>query len=240
MSKPTSGKPGFVYIFMNPLFPNWVKIGKAKNWSTRLKNYQQYVPEDYEPVATLKTSNMDKVEKLIHGLLEVCEERRQKEFFCIDADTAINVLLNVARTIDEVGGLKLYADGQVSVAYGLEGEPHPIQTDKTHGVKFHSSIKGSEVYMTVRDGEFFVLKGSKLRSMTDSLRTSEVQSIASIRRDRVELENDPTRCKNGKLLVNVSFRSSSRALAVMLGCSAVQGPKYWEDDEGRPLSDYLV
>ncbi|MBQ6008815.1 MAG: GIY-YIG nuclease family protein [Kiritimatiellae bacterium] len=80
MSKPTSGKPGFVYIFMNPLFPNWVKIGKAKNWSTRLKNYQQYVPEDYEPVATLKTSNMDKVEKLIHGLLEVCEERDKRSF----------------------------------------------------------------------------------------------------------------------------------------------------------------
>ena len=242
MSKPTSGKSGFVYIFMNPLFPNWVKIGKAKNWSTRLKNYQQYVPEDYVVFATLKTDDAGAMERLIHTTLKFKygKERKSKEFFCVDVTTALNVLRNLAIECKQIQGLSEYVDGQVSAIYDSDGKRHEIPIDRTRGIKFRSSIKGPPIYMAVRNKEYVVLKGSELHEMTDNLKTSEAPAIVSIRRDREALESDPTRCASGRLLVDVPFKSSSRALAVMLGYSAVQGPKYWKDEEGRPLSDYLV
>jgi hypothetical protein len=93
--------------------------------------------------------------------------------------------------------------------------------------------------MTFKDGQYTVLKGSKFYPMTDSLRTSESSAIASIRSTRESIESDPTRFSDGKLLVDLPFSSASRALAVMLGYSSVQGPAYWVDEEGTPLASYL-
>ena len=232
---------GFVYVFSNPLFPQWVKIGRAANWQERLKDYQQYAPEDFVPIATLKTSDMVKAEQLVHGLLEF-RERRQKEFFCIPSETAISVLRSVATTIGEIGGLTLYEDGAKSVLFRKDGSQYSCRANpKVQGVEFHANIRGGTcIRMEVRGDEYVVLKGSKLRQMTDSLRTSEINSIASIRADREAIEADPTKCSQaGRLLADVPFKSSSRALAVMLGRSAVQGPRFWVDEEGRSLSEYL-
>lgn len=235
-----SSKAGFVYAFRNPLFPQWIKIGKAKSWSKRLKDCQTYAPFDFEPIATVKTSDMDGMETVVHKILEK-KEVYKKEFFCIDAETAINKLQLVAEQFGELSGLTLYTDSIPSECFTKEGKKRSTApTDKLTGVIFTSAVKSRhKVKMAFIKGQYTVLKGSKFYPMTDSLRTSESSAIASIRATRESIESDHTRCANGVLLADVSFTSSSRALAVMLGYSSVQGPAYWIDDEGTPLATYL-
>lgn len=241
MKNPTkSSKAGFVYAFRNPLFPQWIKIGKAKNWSKRLKDCQTYSPFDFEPIATVKTSDMSAMENIIHKLLKF-KETSKKEFFCIPSETAINVLRAVAEQCGEISGLTLYTDSIPSECYTNDGKKRTtVPADKLSGVIFSSAVKSRHnVRMTFKDGQYTVLKGSKFYPMTDSLRTSENSAIASIRTTRESIESDPTRFSDGMLLVDLPFSSASRALAVMLGYSSVQGPAYWVDEEGTPLASYL-
>ena len=240
MKKQNSSNVGFVYAFRNPLFSQWIKIGKAKDWVKRLKTCQTYSPLDFEPIATLKTSNMTKIERIIHNLLQ-CKEVYKKEFFCIDSDVAIDVLKCVSRQCGELSGLVLYTDGIPSECYTPNGEKvSTAPAIKLNGVIFSSAIKSKhKVKMTYKNERYVVLKGSTFYPMTDSLKSSENSAIASIRTTRESIENDPTLFADGILLADIPFKSSSRALAVMLGYSSVQGPAYWVDDEGTPLATYL-
>ena len=57
---------GYIYIFTNPSFrEDWVKIGKTKNVSERLRSLDNTsVPLPFEKYATLKTSKYNEAEEL--------------------------------------------------------------------------------------------------------------------------------------------------------------------------------
>lgn len=228
------GKAGYVYIFANPCIKGWVKIGVARNWRKRLKDYQTYAPEDFYPVATLKTADWRLIEKCLHGLLGASIPKK-KEFFRLSTEKAADILKNAAEMRTELAGFERHDRS------GSKPGAKPDATPKVlKGIVFRAAKKNSDVRVVVKSPDrYTVLKGSRLEPMNEFLRTAETQCAVSIRKARAALESDQNAVKNGVLLRDVDFGSSSRALAVMLGVSSMPGPEALLDKDGRPLKDYL-
>lgn len=236
-----NGKAGYVYVFASPSLKGWVKVGGSSasregGWEGRLKNYQTYAPEDYYPVATLKTVDWHRSEKLFQRQLAASGFEQSKEFFKISSKMASELLRIFAETANEpskefrsyVNGMMVRDDSSGKVLKSLKGRV------------FHAAKKGSDIRMKVKRLDCFtVLKGSKLMPMGEALRNEKKPYAVSLRNTRTRLESDPNTVKDGTLISDFDFGSSSRALAVMLGVSSMQGPQYWIDKDGRPLADYL-
>lgn len=105
-------KEGFVYILTNPSFrEDWVKIGKSSRpvdiRSKELDNTA--VPLPFEIFATLKTVKYSEVEKLVHKMIDRLTDlriRQNREFFNVDPQVALDILRDIAKTLD---------DGEVTV-----------------------------------------------------------------------------------------------------------------------------
>ncbi len=247
-----SNKRGYVYVFANPSFPDWVKVGKTKDWNKRIKNGNTYTPFDFYPVAILETSDMDAVELKIHKMLKIYEQFK-KEFFCVKTRVhrVLDLLFLEAQSRGELEGLTVFRryrendDVVPDYTYDANGRQIKIKANpKLYKTLFHAARSDTNIKMRVDfNNRFVVLKGSRLEQMTDALRTATHQARVSIRNERKRLENNRNKVRDtarGKILIcDEAFKSSSRALAVMLGCSAMQGPEYWIDNDGKRLSDYL-
>lgn len=98
---------GFVYILTNPSFrEDWVKIGKsARPVDVRSKELDNTaVPLPFEIYATLKTEKYEKVEKLVHKTIDRLTDlriRKNREFFNVKPDKALEILKDIAETIDD-------------------------------------------------------------------------------------------------------------------------------------------
>lgn len=98
---------GFVYILTNPSFrEDWVKIGKSERpvdiRSKELDNTA--VPLPFEIFATMETAKFNEVEKSVHKMIDQlinCRIRKNREFFNIKPETALDILRNIAGTIDD-------------------------------------------------------------------------------------------------------------------------------------------
>ena len=98
---------GYVYILTNPSFrEDWVKIGKSSRpvdvRSKELDNTA--VPLPFEIFATLRTSKYEKVEKLIHKTIDRLTDlriRQNREFFNVQPQVALDILKDIATTIDD-------------------------------------------------------------------------------------------------------------------------------------------
>lgn len=223
-------KAGYVYIFANPCIKGWVKIGVAGNWRRRLKDYQTYAPEDFYPVATLKTADWKLIEKCLHGMLGASIQKK-KEFFRLSTDKAADFLRNAAEIRGELAGFE---------RHDQSGSKPDATSGPLKGIVFRAAKKNSDVRVAVKGPDrYTVLKGSRLEPMNEFLRTAETQCAISIRKTRAALESDRNAVKDGVLLRDVDFGSSSRALAVMLGVSSMPGPEALRDKDGKPLKDYL-
>jgi len=98
---------GYVYILTNPSFKeDWVKIGKSSRpvdiRSKELDNTA--VPLPFEIYATLKTRKYNQVEKLIHKTIDRLTDlriRQNREFFNITPMKALDILKDIATTLDD-------------------------------------------------------------------------------------------------------------------------------------------
>ncbi len=102
------GDSGYVYILTNPSFrKDWVKIGMTERpvniRSKELDNTA--VPLPFEIYATLKTAHRRKVENLLHGMIDDFDPnrriRKSREFFNINPETALRLLIRAAEAFDE-------------------------------------------------------------------------------------------------------------------------------------------
>lgn len=102
------GDSGYVYILTNPSFrKDWVKIGMTERpvniRSKELDNTA--VPLPFEIYATLKTKHRRKVENLLHGMIDDFDPnrriRKSREFFNINPETALRLLIRAAEVFDE-------------------------------------------------------------------------------------------------------------------------------------------
>lgn len=100
-------KPGYVYILTNPSFrEDWVKIGKSSRpvdvRSKELDNTA--VPLPFEIFATIKTAKYNEVEKLVHNIIDNLTNfriRQNREFFNVAPQKALEILKEIALTIDD-------------------------------------------------------------------------------------------------------------------------------------------
>lgn len=98
---------GYVYILTNPSFKeDWVKIGKSSRpVDVRCKELDNTaVPLPFEKYAILKTSKYEQVEKLVHKTIDRFTDmriRQNREFFNINPEQALDVLRDIATTLDD-------------------------------------------------------------------------------------------------------------------------------------------
>lgn len=123
---------GFVYILTNPSFrEDWVKIGKSNRpVETRSKELDNTaVPLPFEIFATMETAKFNEVEKSIHKMLDVLTHsriRKNREFFNVPPETALNALRTLAESIDAGAVIReCPKDGQIQ----RPGE-HEVRTQK--------------------------------------------------------------------------------------------------------------
>lgn len=100
-------EPGYVYILTNPSFrEDWVKIGKsARPVDMRSKELDNTaVPLPFEIYATIRTIKYNEVEKLVHELIDSLTDfriRRNREFFNVNPQRALEIFKKIALTIDD-------------------------------------------------------------------------------------------------------------------------------------------
>lgn len=100
-------EPGYVYILTNPSFrEDWIKIGKsARPVDVRSKELDNTaVPLPFEIYATIKTVKYNEVEKLVHELIDSLTDfriRRNREFFNVNPQRALEIFKKIALTIDD-------------------------------------------------------------------------------------------------------------------------------------------
>lgn len=121
-------EPGYVYILTNPSFrEDWVKIGKsARPVDVRSKELDNTaVPLPFEIYATIRTIKYNEVEKLVHELIDSLTDfriHRNREFFNVNPQRALEIFKKIALTIDdavitEYTDNKLIPNNSGSVAY---------------------------------------------------------------------------------------------------------------------------
>ncbi len=108
VKKRAAADSGYVYILTNPSFrKDWVKIGMTERpVNVRSKELDNTaVPLPFEIYATLKTKHRRKVENLLHGMIDDLDPnrriRKSREFFNINPETALRLLVRVADVFDE-------------------------------------------------------------------------------------------------------------------------------------------
>ena len=100
-------EPGYVYILTNPSFrEDWVKIGKSSRpVNVRSKELDNTaVPLPFEIFATIKTVKFNEVEKLVHKTIDRLTDlriRQNREFFNVAPQVALDILRDIATTIDD-------------------------------------------------------------------------------------------------------------------------------------------
>jgi hypothetical protein len=98
---------GYVYIFTNESFRDgWVKIGKTTDIKERLKQLDNTsCPLPFDVFATLKTRRYDKAEKFVHEFISHFNQslriRPNREYFKVDPQEALNILIQVKELMDE-------------------------------------------------------------------------------------------------------------------------------------------
>lgn len=169
---------GFVYILTNPSFKeDWVKIGKSgRPVDVRSKELDNTaVPLPFEIFATLKTTKYSEVEKLVHKTIDRLTDlriRQNREFFNVKPEVALDILKDIALTIDDAV-IEAYSEGKGYVIYpAKEDEPEkpqkqPIKNnepvEKQKRGRFHFSMIGIKIGETVE----FVPTGIKVRVASD-------------------------------------------------------------------------
>lgn len=153
---------GYVYILTNPSFKeDWVKIGKSSRpvdvRSKELDNTA--VPLPFEIYATLKTRKYNQVEKLIHKTIDRLTDlriRQNREFFNITPEKALDILKDIATTLD---------DAEIYEAYPtIVDDNSPEHTERK---KQRKNFKFSMVNIPIGTELTFVPTGVKVKVADD-------------------------------------------------------------------------
>lgn len=168
---------GFVYILTNPSFrEDWVKIGKsARTVNVRSKELDNTaVPLPFEIYATLKTAKYEKVEKLVHKTIDRLTDlriRKNREFFNVKPDKALEILKDIAETIDDAEIDEVYLHKNDSCTSDVAHENAPIYEKKanTEPTKHQRPpFKFSMVNIPIGSTVVFVPTDTKVRVASDN------------------------------------------------------------------------
>ncbi len=142
---------GYVYILTNKSFrDDWVKIGKSSRpvdvRSKELDNTA--VPLPFDIFATMQTEKYAEIEKIIHKQIDRLTDlriRQNREFFNVQPDQALDILMDLALAFDDAVIMK-YEDGKPYQIYPLTEERAQIKKEKKEQRKpFAFSMVGLKV-----------------------------------------------------------------------------------------------
>lgn len=90
---------GFVYAIVNPIWPNWVKIGMSVDWEARLKSYQTGDPHrSYRLLeVSCRVEDRENAESFMHEITQthpLCE-KQENEWFMVPEETIHEILILV-------------------------------------------------------------------------------------------------------------------------------------------------
>ena len=126
---------GFVYILTNKSFrDDWVKIGKSSRpvdvRSKELDNTA--VPLPFDIFATMQTEKYGQIEKIIHRQIDRLTDlriRQSREFFNVQPEQALEILLDLATAFDDAVIMK-YEDGKPYQIYPVIEQTSKFINDK--------------------------------------------------------------------------------------------------------------
>ncbi len=207
---------GYVYILTNPSFrEDWIKIGKScRPVDVRSKELDNTaVPLPFEIFATLKTVKYHQVERLVHKTIDRLTDlriRQNREFFNIEPHVALDILRDIAQTIDDAQ-ITIYKNNMPVKANAREKEDAPpvAPSQPPRRKRFKFSMIGARI------GEEVVFEP-----------TGMVVKIASD--DQVEYE--------GRLYKLSPFTGTFMPEEQRTKSGAYQGPKYFSYG-GRNLAE---
>jgi len=93
-------KVGHVYVMLNPAMPGLVKIGRTRD-QTKARDRQLYstgVPKEFAVLWQELVHDSDEVEKKIHERFKASRPNSRREFFEVEPQEAIQMLMEVARS----------------------------------------------------------------------------------------------------------------------------------------------
>ena len=126
---------GYVYVISNKSMPGIFKVGKTKKHiSKRLNDLKSTgVPDDFNIEMIVKSSNEDFLEKTIHRTLSNYRINRNREFFKIEREQIILIIIDVCKRHG------FYTNGM-------------IDKPKSHSVAFgNKKLKSIEDYMVDKE-----------------------------------------------------------------------------------------
>ena len=142
---------GYVYILTNKSFrDDWVKIGKSSRpvdvRSKELDNTA--VPLPFDIFATMQTSKYAEIERIIHKQIDRLTDlriRQSREFFNVQPEQALEILLDLATAFDDAVIMK-YEDGKPYQIYPVNEVPKNKKPEKKEQRKpFAFSMVGLKV-----------------------------------------------------------------------------------------------
>ncbi|MBR5249042.1 MAG: GIY-YIG nuclease family protein [Bacteroidales bacterium] len=158
-------EPGYVYILTNPSFKeDWVKIGKSSRpvniRSKELDNTA--VPLPFEIFATIRTVKFNEVEKLIHKTIDRLTDlriRQNREFFNIQPQIALDILRDIATTID---------DAFIELYHNNQPVKEVIDTSTEEAQKRRAPFKFSMVKIPIGETIIFTPRNIKVKIASDN------------------------------------------------------------------------
>ena len=204
---------GVIYILTNPSFPEYVKIGYAKNIEQRLAqlNRSETIPYSFRvyatydsvtPLTDLVLHNLiDKLNPNLRAIETFDGKKRTKEFYEMSPEEAYDILSCIAKISGTESRLKR-----------MKPEGHEVEDIKTAEEAEKAYRRGPFTFTSIG-----INPGEIIAFVSDPSITATVV--------------DDKHIKIGDVVTSLSG-----AAKVILGKSALQGPKYWSYN-GRILDD---
>ena len=207
---------GCIYIFTNPGFPQYVKIGYADNWEKRLKDLsnKSSVPYAFRCYAVYEV-NRRLEDKVLHNMIDqlnhdlrtvdnIDGKKRKREFYEMPPEQAFNILKAISTITNTEKKLKRIAETRKD-----KEEAKRAQSDRQQRPPFRFSIVG------MKSGDKIYYKKNK---------------------DVVAIIIDDSHVKYGETTYSLS------ALARELEKSKypLQGPIYFTDKNGKTLDQLRI
>lgn len=210
----------YVYILTNPSFrEDWVKIWKSSRpvdiRSKELDNTA--VPLPFEIFATLQTEKYEIIEKKIHKILEKLAGKRirkEREFFNINPEDALNYLSDYAEILDDAVILwpEYYKNKPIKNEWPIEW----LSLNSWEKTYHFRRIKRVHATLVINEWKFIVKKWSRISPYI----TSNKSTIQKLRQKLAEyIDNNYVTKKD------IRFTTPSWAWQFVYGAAS-----NWRDD----------
>lgn len=167
MANDNGAPKGYVYILTNPSFrEDWIKIGKSSRpvniRSKELDNTA--VPLPFEIYATMKTSSYDKIEDMLHSILEGAHTRIRpnREFFNVKPEDALRAFYKIADIIPDA---EVYVRGEEPIKEPALVKPEKHSIPKKPQVVMRGNLVEVHPHDDLPKGARYSLDGDKYYSM---------------------------------------------------------------------------